>query len=77
MPENFTELSIWVSEVRDGIVAENDTVMERRGTYMSRERMETIITSLGTHRFKCFHFGSQSDETTTPDLQSYIDFSSQ
>ena len=57
----------------DEIGAGERTVMERRETYLLRERMMTIA---GQHRGgigECFYFGSQSEGTTTPGLNSDID----
>ncbi|KAH3740564.1 hypothetical protein DPMN_047270 [Dreissena polymorpha] len=54
--------------------AGKETVLERRRTYLRREHIEKIAYQLqGTNR-ECFHFGSQSEGTTTPGLQSDIDF---
>ncbi|XP_052260119.1 uncharacterized protein LOC127864506 isoform X3 [Dreissena polymorpha] len=71
--EHFTELSIRLSEVLDDIGAGKDTVLERRRTYLWRERMEMIDTKIGGRDWNFFHFGSQTEGTTTPGLQSDID----
>ncbi|KAH3770343.1 hypothetical protein DPMN_171628 [Dreissena polymorpha] len=47
--------------------------MERRKTFLWRERMEIISLRLIGSYTECFHFGSQSEGTTTPGLQSDID----
>ncbi|KAH3716450.1 hypothetical protein DPMN_059173 [Dreissena polymorpha] len=47
--------------------------MERRETYLLRESMETIAAQLRGFKTECFHFGSQSEGTTTPGLNSDID----
>ncbi|XP_052245732.1 uncharacterized protein LOC127854713 [Dreissena polymorpha] len=73
IPEHFPALSIRLSEVLDGIGAGKFTVMERRETYLLRERMETIAGQLSGVTVECFHFGSQSEGTTTPGLNSDID----
>ncbi|KAH3808970.1 hypothetical protein DPMN_137332 [Dreissena polymorpha] len=48
--------------------------MERRGTFLRRERMETIQLHLNGSYVECSHFGSQSEGTTTPGLNSDNDF---
>ncbi|KAH3896975.1 hypothetical protein DPMN_021158 [Dreissena polymorpha] len=62
-----------MSKALDGIGAGKDTVLERRRTYLRRERMWTIQSQLRGFDAECFHFGSQSEGTTTPGLQSDID----
>ncbi|KAH3740402.1 hypothetical protein DPMN_047108 [Dreissena polymorpha] len=47
--------------------------MERRKTYLLRERMLTICSQLVGSQEEYFHFGSQSEGSTTPDLNSDID----
>ncbi|KAH3716583.1 hypothetical protein DPMN_059307 [Dreissena polymorpha] len=74
IPEHFPALSIRLSEVLDGIGAGKFTVMERRETYLLRESMETITGQLMGGKVECFHFGSQSEGTTTPGLNSDIDY---
>ncbi|KAH3690727.1 hypothetical protein DPMN_192962 [Dreissena polymorpha] len=54
--------------------AGKETVLERRRTYLRREQIEKIQLQLQGNNFECFHFGSQSEGTTTPGLQSDIDF---
>ncbi|XP_052238619.1 uncharacterized protein LOC127849909 [Dreissena polymorpha] len=71
--EHFTELSIRLSEVLDNSGAGKDTVMERRGSYLWLKRMANLHTQLTGYNFECFHFGSQSEGTTIPGLQSDID----
>ncbi|KAH3748700.1 hypothetical protein DPMN_183150 [Dreissena polymorpha] len=73
IPEQFPALSIRLSDVLDDIGAGKSTVMERRVTYLRRERMCTITGHLLGCRTACFHFGSQSEGTTTPGLNSDID----
>ncbi|XP_052257105.1 uncharacterized protein LOC127862152 [Dreissena polymorpha] len=73
IPENFTELSIRMTEALADSGAGNDTVMERRKVYLWRERMETLLHGINGKRVECFHFGSQSEGTTTPGLHSDID----
>ncbi|KAH3748594.1 hypothetical protein DPMN_183040 [Dreissena polymorpha] len=74
MPDHFTTLSIRMSEALDDSGAGQYTVMERRRTFMWRERMMMIHFQVLGDNFECFHFGSQSEGTTTPGLQSDIDF---
>ncbi|KAH3730480.1 hypothetical protein DPMN_056469 [Dreissena polymorpha] len=73
IPEYFNELSIRMSEALVDCGARKDTVMERRDTYLCRESCEFLARVLRGTRFECFHFGSQSEGTTTPGLQSDID----
>ncbi|KAH3740393.1 hypothetical protein DPMN_047099 [Dreissena polymorpha] len=54
--------------------AGKETVLERRRTYLQREHFEKIARQLQGMNFECFHFGSQSEGTTTPGIQSDIDF---
>ncbi|KAH3897125.1 hypothetical protein DPMN_021310 [Dreissena polymorpha] len=53
--------------------AGKETVMERRDIYMYRESLELIARALRGDYYEAFHFGSQSEGTTTPGLQSDID----
>ncbi|XP_052239977.1 uncharacterized protein LOC127850733 isoform X2 [Dreissena polymorpha] len=71
--EQFTALSVRMSNALEAIGAEKCTVMKRRKTFMRREFMETITENLVGNILECFHFGSQSEGTTTPGLQSDID----
>ncbi|XP_052248711.1 uncharacterized protein LOC127856496 isoform X4 [Dreissena polymorpha] len=73
IPEHFPALSIRLSEALDGIGAGKFTVMERRETYLLRENIATITRQLRGFKMECFHFGSQSEGTTTPGLNSDID----
>ncbi|KAH3740385.1 hypothetical protein DPMN_047091 [Dreissena polymorpha] len=58
----------------DNSGAGKETVLERRRTYLQREHFEKIACQLQGKNLECFHFGSQSEGTTTPGLQSDIDF---
>ncbi|KAH3780348.1 hypothetical protein DPMN_158161 [Dreissena polymorpha] len=60
-----------MSEVLDDSGAGKETVMERRRTYLWRECMMNIACF--EKDSECFHFGSQSEGTTIPGLQSDID----
>ncbi|KAH3740257.1 uncharacterized protein LOC127850612 isoform X1 [Dreissena polymorpha] len=71
IPEHFSELSIRMFDALDDSGAGKETVLERRRTYLQREHFEKIARQL---LLECFHFGSQSEGTTTPGLQSDIDF---
>ncbi|XP_052227075.1 uncharacterized protein LOC127841948 isoform X2 [Dreissena polymorpha] len=73
IPEHLADMSIRLSGALDEIGADKNTVLKRRGIFMWRERMETITGHLMGEDMKCFHFGSQSEGTTTPGLQSDID----
>ncbi|KAH3740609.1 uncharacterized protein LOC127851686 isoform X9 [Dreissena polymorpha] len=74
IPENFTELSIRMIDALDDSGAGKETVLERRRTFLRREHIEKIAYQLQRKNIECFHFGSQSEGTTTPGLQSDIDF---
>ncbi|XP_052260097.1 uncharacterized protein LOC127864499 isoform X2 [Dreissena polymorpha] len=71
--EYFPALSFRISDVLDDIGAGKRTVMERRKSYLRRERMMTIAGQCLELRAEYFHFGSQSEGTTTPGLNSDID----
>ncbi|KAH3824639.1 hypothetical protein DPMN_126476 [Dreissena polymorpha] len=66
-------MSIRLSEVLTDSGACKDTVIERRGTFFWRECVMTIIDQCAGMDSECFHFGSQSEGTTIPGLQSDID----
>ncbi|XP_052238628.1 uncharacterized protein LOC127849920 [Dreissena polymorpha] len=74
IPEHFTELSIRMFDALDDSGAGKETVLERRRTFLRREHIEKISYQLEGMNSECFHFGSQSEGTTTPGLQSDIDF---
>ncbi|XP_052239805.1 uncharacterized protein LOC127850667 isoform X2 [Dreissena polymorpha] len=74
IPEHFTELSIRMFDALDDSGAGQETVLERRRTYLRMEHIEKIACQLEGMNIECFHFGSQSEGTTTPGLQSDIDF---
>ncbi|KAH3815884.1 hypothetical protein DPMN_144420 [Dreissena polymorpha] len=63
-----------MSELLDDSGAGKDTVIERRRTYVWKERMEMLNNQLLGTNMNCFHFGSQSEGTTIPGLQSDVDF---
>ncbi|XP_052234581.1 uncharacterized protein LOC127847058 isoform X5 [Dreissena polymorpha] len=73
IPEHFPALSILLSDQLDDIGGRKCTVMKRRVTYLRRERVETFQAHLDGFDSACFHFGSQSEGTTTPGLNSDID----
>ncbi|KAH3789375.1 uncharacterized protein LOC127841025 [Dreissena polymorpha] len=74
-PEHFQTLSIRLSDVLDDIGAGKCTVMERRETYLRIESMMIIGRQIsGGCHIEGFHFGSQSEGSTTPGLNSDIDF---
>ncbi|KAH3897494.1 hypothetical protein DPMN_021682 [Dreissena polymorpha] len=62
-----------MSEALDDCGAGKATVMKRRRTYLSRESMSTIAIRLQGGSSENYHFGSQSEGTTTPGLVSDID----
>ncbi|KAH3740272.1 hypothetical protein DPMN_046974 [Dreissena polymorpha] len=47
--------------------AGKETVLERRGTFLRREKHEKISWKQQGRYVKCLYFGSQSDGNTTPD----------
>ncbi|KAH3840718.1 hypothetical protein DPMN_114174 [Dreissena polymorpha] len=69
----FLPLSIRLSDLLDEIGTGKCTVMERRDTYLQRERMMTIAGQLMETNWEHFHFESQSKGTTTPGINSDID----
>ena len=62
-----------MSEALDANEADKVTVLERRRTFLRREQIEQIAWQLEGQNLECFHFGSQSEGTTTPGIQSHID----
>ncbi|XP_052239720.1 uncharacterized protein LOC127850612 isoform X4 [Dreissena polymorpha] len=74
IPEHFAELSFRMFDALDDSGAGKETVLERRRTFLRREHIEKIAFQLQGNNIECFHFGSQSEGTTTPGLQSDIDF---
>ncbi|KAH3822305.1 hypothetical protein DPMN_124081 [Dreissena polymorpha] len=62
-----------MSEALDDSEAGKETVLELRRTYLRREQIETIAWQLKGKNRECFYFGSQTEGTTTPGLQSDID----
>ncbi|KAH3740341.1 hypothetical protein DPMN_047046 [Dreissena polymorpha] len=82
IPEHFKEMSILMFDALDDSGAGKETVLERRRTYLRREHIEKIVYQLQGQNLECFnfgshegfHFGSQTEGTTTPGLQSDIDF---
>ncbi|KAH3844862.1 hypothetical protein DPMN_087129 [Dreissena polymorpha] len=48
--------------------------MELRETFFRKECMQTIFGPLSKDSGVCFYFGSQSEGTTTPGLNSDIDW---
>ncbi|KAH3851836.1 hypothetical protein DPMN_094323 [Dreissena polymorpha] len=63
-----------MSEALEESGAGKNTVMERRGSYLWRERLAMMLLNITGQNVECFHFGSQSEGTTIPGLQSDIDF---
>ncbi|KAH3768909.1 uncharacterized protein LOC127844964 [Dreissena polymorpha] len=74
IPEHFKDLSLRMSEVLDDSGAGKDTVLQRRKTFLWRECLMQVGHQLRGNNVECFHFGSQSEGTTTPGLQSDYDF---
>ncbi|KAH3718779.1 uncharacterized protein LOC127854795 [Dreissena polymorpha] len=71
--EDFTELSERLSSALEDMGVTWETVMIRRKSYHLREKHGDIIDKISGHTESYFHFGSQSEGTTTPGLQSDID----
>ncbi|KAH3856267.1 hypothetical protein DPMN_098852 [Dreissena polymorpha] len=62
-----------MSEVLNDIGVGKHTVKRRRSTFLWREKLFAIEERFLGYNTLCFHFGSQSEGTTTPGLQSDID----
>ncbi|XP_052244317.1 uncharacterized protein LOC127853664 [Dreissena polymorpha] len=68
-----TEKSIFVSEVLADIGITEEIVETRRNTWLEIESINTLYWRLKDANVTCYHFGSQSEGTTTFGLESDVD----
>jgi len=73
IPPFFRSLSILLCRRLDAIGANSLVFDRRRETFLRREAMWSIVCQAHEHRSVAYHFGSQSEGTTTPGLQSDTD----
>ncbi|XP_052785902.1 uncharacterized protein LOC128221344 [Mya arenaria] len=66
-------MSLRLSRVLDDIGANRQVVKKRRETFLLREAVDTIRIKLLGSNVTCFHFGSQSEGSTTLGMNSDID----
>ncbi|XP_052776642.1 uncharacterized protein LOC128214288 [Mya arenaria] len=72
-PDHKAWMSLRLSRVLDDIGANRRVVMKRRDTFLLREAIETLTDKLDGLNSTMFHFGSQSEGSTTPGMNSDID----
>ena len=73
-PAYFPAVSLHLSRTLDEIGLNTLTVKRRRDTYLYIERLGDTFDNLnGKGHISIFHFGSQTEGTTTPGLDSDID----
>ncbi|XP_052785901.1 uncharacterized protein LOC128221343 [Mya arenaria] len=72
-PDHKAWMSLRLSRVLDDIGANRQVVKKRRETFLLREAVETILLKLFGLNSTCFHFGSQSEGSTTLGMNSDID----
>ncbi|XP_052785882.1 uncharacterized protein LOC128221341 isoform X6 [Mya arenaria] len=72
-PDHKAWMSLRLSRVLDDIGANRQVVKKRREIFLLREAVDTIINKLHGTNHTCFHFGSQSEGTTTLGMNSDID----
>jgi hypothetical protein len=72
-PDQYYNLSTGLSEVLNEIGVNENIVQRRRKAWMLRETISTIWCSLTGSFNKVFHFGSQTEGSTTPGLDSDLD----
>ena len=73
IPHFFAALSELLYAALDAIGVNTWTVARRTDTFLRRETMKTVRFKLMGPNITAYHFGSQSEGTTTPGLQSDID----
>jgi len=73
IPPFFPSLSVLLCRRLDAVGANTLVFDRRREAYLHREAMFTITQQAQGHNFVAFHFGSQSEGTTTPGLRSDTD----
>jgi len=69
----FAALSELLYAALDAIGVNTWIVARRTETFLRRETMSTMCSKLMGFHYTMYHFGSQSEGTTTPGLQSDID----
>jgi len=69
----FAALSELLYAALDAIGVNTWTVARRTDTFLRMETMQTVCYKLMGYDITVYHFGSQSEGTTTPGLQSDID----
>ncbi|XP_052806140.1 uncharacterized protein LOC128235370 [Mya arenaria] len=72
-PENKALMSLRLARVMDDIGVNRLVVKRRRETYLQRENIETMVDHLKGFKTTNFHFGSQSEGSTTLGMRSDID----
>jgi len=70
---NFQALSELLSEVLEAVGVNPQVVNRRRNTFLHREDAGTVYEQQGGNDMTYYHFGSQSEGTTTPGMNSDID----
>jgi len=73
IPPFFPSLSVLLCRRLDAVGANTLVFERRREAFLHREAMETITEQTQGTNVVAFHFGSQSEGTTTPGLQSDTD----
>jgi len=73
IPPFFSSLSMLLCRKLDAVGANTLVSDRRREAFLHREAMNTITVQAQGSNIVCFHFGSQSEGTTTPGLRSDTD----
>ncbi|XP_053404756.1 uncharacterized protein LOC123553798 [Mercenaria mercenaria] len=73
VPDYYPDVSRRLSQVLDDIGVNERTVNVRRRTGLLRESMQTLSHNVLGGDIKCYHFGTQTEGTTTLGLNSDID----
>jgi len=73
IPPFFPSLSVLLCRRLDAVGANTLVFDRRRDAFLHREAMGTITVQARGTNFVAFHFGSQSEGTTTPGLRSDTD----
>ncbi|XP_052818536.1 uncharacterized protein LOC128244583 isoform X2 [Mya arenaria] len=72
-PDHKAWMSLRLSRVLDDIGVNRRVVRKRRETFLLREAVETITDKISGQNRTSFHFGSQSEGSTTLGMNSDID----
>ncbi|XP_045191696.2 uncharacterized protein LOC123548464 [Mercenaria mercenaria] len=72
-PEFYRSMSHRLFAVMDAIGVSEDIVYRRRHAYLKQESMRSIFYQLSEINIKTYHFGSQTEGTTTPEMDSDLD----